>query len=161
MILNSIKFLSIYTVHDEIKDKHFELELGWVGKGNLNYIYLFCLKQEILKTWHVKKKLPRVDSNSCRRMSTPKPRNTPRTRCRVMTRKCKTGYYILLFFQPSKLRLHETQDATNNKHKIHKLLLLFSLYFYIYFDLMDSIVIKCNGETHSSIGHTFTKKQSF
>ena len=25
----------IYTVHDEIKDKHFELELGWVGKGIL------------------------------------------------------------------------------------------------------------------------------
>lgn len=23
----------IYTVHDEIKDKHFELELGWVGKA--------------------------------------------------------------------------------------------------------------------------------
>jgi 20S proteasome subunit alpha 7 len=23
---------SIYAVHDEIKDKHFELELGWVGK---------------------------------------------------------------------------------------------------------------------------------
>jgi hypothetical protein len=24
----------IYAVHDEIKDKHFELELCWVGKGN-------------------------------------------------------------------------------------------------------------------------------
>lgn len=23
----------IYSVHDEIKDKHFELELGWIGKG--------------------------------------------------------------------------------------------------------------------------------
>jgi len=26
----------IYTVHDEIKDKHFELELGWVGKATEN-----------------------------------------------------------------------------------------------------------------------------
>ena len=25
---------SIYTVHDEIKDKHFELELGWISKEN-------------------------------------------------------------------------------------------------------------------------------
>nr|SVE73780.1 EOG090X0C09 [Daphnia atkinsoni] len=25
------EFLSIYIVHDEVKDKHFELELGWVG----------------------------------------------------------------------------------------------------------------------------------
>ena len=24
---------SVYTVHDEIKDKHFELELASVGKG--------------------------------------------------------------------------------------------------------------------------------
>lgn len=26
----------IYTVHDEIKDKHFELELGWIGKATNN-----------------------------------------------------------------------------------------------------------------------------
>lgn len=26
---------SIYTVHDEVKDKDFELELSWVGEGKL------------------------------------------------------------------------------------------------------------------------------
>lgn len=25
---------SIYIVHDEVKDKNFELELSWVGEGN-------------------------------------------------------------------------------------------------------------------------------
>ena len=32
-------FFRVYSVHDEIKDKHFELELGWIGKGEFNYIY--------------------------------------------------------------------------------------------------------------------------
>lgn len=34
--LNSMFFLSlirIYIVHDEVKDKAFELELSWVGEG--------------------------------------------------------------------------------------------------------------------------------
>jgi hypothetical protein len=30
---------SIYTCHDEIKDKHFELELGWIGKGKKEKIF--------------------------------------------------------------------------------------------------------------------------
>ena len=28
-------FCSIYTVHDEVKDKEFELELSWVGEGKM------------------------------------------------------------------------------------------------------------------------------
>src|SRR6218665_2998331 len=30
---NVLICFSIYTVHDEVKDKAFELELSWVGKG--------------------------------------------------------------------------------------------------------------------------------
>lgn len=45
VILNLIA-RSIYLVHDEIKDKLFEVELSWVGKGLLLKtvtILIFCL----------------------------------------------------------------------------------------------------------------------
>lgn len=30
----------IYVVHDEVKDKNFELELSWIGEGILIAVYL-------------------------------------------------------------------------------------------------------------------------
>lgn len=34
VLKNFICGFSIYIVHDEVKDKNFELELSWVGEGN-------------------------------------------------------------------------------------------------------------------------------
>ncbi|TPP45927.1 Proteasome subunit alpha type [Fasciola gigantica] len=41
-------FDSIYTVHDEIKDKHFELDLSWVGEcsGGVHAVVPQSLFQE-------------------------------------------------------------------------------------------------------------------
>jgi len=31
--VDSLAVISIYVIHDEVKDKQFELELSWVGEG--------------------------------------------------------------------------------------------------------------------------------
>ena len=40
-------FFSIYIVHDEVKDKAFELELSWVGEGKIISVTIIHLALEL------------------------------------------------------------------------------------------------------------------
>lgn len=41
-------FCRIYIVHDEVKDKSFELELSWVGEGNATFPYTHVFLSVVL-----------------------------------------------------------------------------------------------------------------
>ncbi len=38
-------YCSIYTVHDEVKDKAFQLEMSWVGEGKSETVNLLVLTE--------------------------------------------------------------------------------------------------------------------
>lgn len=52
-------FNSIYIVHDEVKDKSFELELSWVGEGSKDP-FVLVLKRKEVNMPHVSKCLTDV-----------------------------------------------------------------------------------------------------
>jgi len=42
--VDSLTIFSIYVIHDEVKDKQFELELSWVGAGMYDHcVCVYCV----------------------------------------------------------------------------------------------------------------------
>ena len=51
-ILFWITLFRIYVVHDEVKDKNFELELSWIGKGQCRLLLVWTtLRDSMLIEW--------------------------------------------------------------------------------------------------------------